>query len=124
MKGTWQTTDHGGGAGPALLVIAAVLLLGSGGAVAAAVTDALWAVSGVVLLSAGTLAGLLIRHARHPEAVSRIVPRPQFHELGGERPELGRTVPRELHQHTHYHWHGAQDGGQRAEIIRRSQRPE
>ena len=40
-----------------------------------------------------------------------------MHELPGpERPAVGQAMPRELHQHTHYHWHGAEPP---AEILRR-----
>jgi hypothetical protein len=130
VRGTWQTTDSGGGWKAALLAIGAVLLLGSGGAVAAvseALIGALLAAVVVTALSVVALAAFLVHRARNPspEGFVRLpgVRMPVRYELGPEteRPAIEQSGPREVHQHVHYHWHGAEAP---AEILRRDQRPE
>lgn len=117
--GTWQETGGGGGISGkgAALIIAAVLLLSSGGgavaAAASALADAVIVFFAVLAVTVPAAAWFTVRRARHPEAFSRVIPRPQFHELGGERP----AIP----QHVHFHFDGA-DPAAVAEILRRSQR--
>lgn len=132
MRGTWQTTGSGGSAAPVLLIIGVLLLLGSGGAVAAvsaALVDALWAALAVVVLTVVATVAVVVHHARNPsqEGLVRMpgVRAPVRYELPApepERPAIGQSVPRELHNH--YHFYGTDPTSVAAEILRRSQRPE
>lgn len=128
MKGTWQTTDTGSGAPVALIIIIIAVLLGSGAAaaIATAVVVALIALAVVVVLAVAGLIAYLIWRARRDMTAAPlrrgIVPAPVMHQLPGpERPAIDRTVPRELHQH--YHFHGV-DEDRVAQILRRTERPE
>ena len=75
----------------------------------------------LVLAAAAWITVYRLRHGEMPWAplARRWLPEPVVHELPGpERPAVGQAMPRELHQHTHYHWHGAEPP---AEILRRHQ---
>lgn len=120
MEGKWYTTSSGGGSGGLLLAVGAAILLGSGAAaaVAAAVVVTLIAVAAVVVLTAAGTVVFLVHRARNPSSRG-IVPAPVRYELPGpQRPAIGPAVPRELHQH--YHFHGG-DEDRVAEILRRHQ---
>ena len=131
MHGTWKTTGGGpslpvgviiGGAAIAAVVYGLFLALAQ--IVADLITAAI--ISGFTLLFTVPPVWLLLRLYRHRHGAMpsppRLVPQVQRHELpGAERPAIDRTGPRELHQHTHYHWHGTEAP---AEIIRRGQQPE
>ena len=130
MKGTWTTTGGSGSGAPALLIICALLLLGSGGAVAAvsaAVIDVLLAAVAVTVLTVVAAVVLVVLRVRNPshEGLVRLpgVRMPTRYELPDpQRAAIGEAAPRELHQHVHHHYHGAEPP--REEILRRDQRPE
>lgn len=133
MNGTWQTT--GGGRGKfAVELFIAILAIGAAVGVAGAVetvTIAIlpWILAVAGLFIAGIIGGALYalwRHARGRPL--HIVPRPVIVRAPEpaalpkpERPALEQ--PRELHQHVHYHWHGA-DEDRAAGLLRRTTRPE
>jgi hypothetical protein len=125
MHGTWQTTGRQGAvvvAGFAgIAVIASGIAAAVGQFVASLAEAVLFTVFSlaVLLAVAGTWAvGYRMRHREAPWArlARRITPEPVMHAPPGpERPAVGQAMPRELHQHTHYHWHGAEPP---AEILR------
>jgi hypothetical protein len=117
MKGTWQTTSPPPGPHVAILAIIAAALLGSGAAAAAATV--IWTVviiAGALFgLATIGLAALVVYRIR---AERRQAPPVLLRQLPAAAPAVEANGPRELHHHTHYHWHGAE---QPAEILRRDQ---
>ena len=129
MHGTWKTTGGGFG-GPVGLVILGAVLVGVAVGIAEAVAEftrdlvfiGLLSLCALVVLAVVVAAWVTVYRLRHGEMpwaplARRWLPEPVVHELPGpERPAVGQAMPRELHQHTHYHWHGAEPP---AEILRR-----
>jgi hypothetical protein len=126
--GTWQETGGGSSLPVGVIVggaVIAAVVYGLFLAVAELIADLITAaiISGLVLAFTVPPLWLLLRlyRRRHGPLPSlpRLVPQIQHHELPGpERPAIGQQGPLELHQHTHYHWHGTE---QPAEIVRRQQ---
>jgi hypothetical protein len=132
MHGTWQTTGRQGAVVVAAFAGIVVIASGIGAAVeqfAESIAEAaLFTVFALAVLLAVAGTWTVVYRMRHGEApwarlARRITPEPVMHALPGpERPAVGPAMPRELHQHTHYHWHGAEGP---AEILRRqSERPQ
>lgn len=110
VKGTWQTTDHGGG-GLVLVLIAVAVVIGSGAASAAAsavasllvtVAIVLGCIVGVAVL--GVIAWLVYRArqdrpGRPIEArpIAQLPPNPRPQLEGSDKPAIGPG--RELHLH-------------------------
>jgi hypothetical protein len=127
MEGRWYTTSGGGGFPGGLLALVLLVIVGGGiaegvaRAVASLVTILLIAAVVIVVVLAGAAATVLVvTRTRHPDRErrpTRMIPRPQFHQLAApeaEQPSI--EAPRELH--THWHFHGV-DEDRVAEILRR-----
>jgi hypothetical protein len=122
--GTWQETS-GGSPGPHLVILAilaaALLASGAAAAVATAVVITVIAFGALLALVVIGLAALVVYRVRREH---QLAPPVLLRQLDAGTPrQLGRSGPRELHQHIHHHYHGADSAGV-AEIIRRGQRPE
>jgi len=116
MKGTWQTDSPSPGPHLAILAIIAAAVLGSGAAAAAA-TAVVIAVIAFGALLALVVIGLAVLVVYRIRRERQAAPPVLLRQLDAGTPrELGQSGPRELHQHTHYHWHGAEAP---AEILRR-----
>jgi membrane protein implicated in regulation of membrane protease activity len=118
--GTWTETGGGGGGG-GLVVVAVLALLVIGSGAVAAVASVIAALVTVIAIAGGVFAFaigaavlvFLARTRQRDDRERQLVPRPQFHQLGGELPAIERPAE----QHIHFHGVSAADV---AEILRRN----